>query len=455
MPTLQAYREQMLTRQNDPAGFGRVENITALAAQSATCASLAFGTIASTKYLNKWMVRPTAALVGGVAVDRVRMCSAATTSSGLLTHAGTAYADTTVGTEVLEILEYEPALLDASINTALQRLRRRDVEIIPTSGTGKYWLGQLSWINEPGDVAMVKYRPCSVLSRNRFFQKWNIATPGTAAATALPDWWVLSGASATSARVTANVYQPGQYGCQIVAGGAAAAVMTQTVGLLSDGVSTDTLAGKIVTIILVGRATAASKLRGFYSDDGGTTKQYTPYHTGDSTQQDLPLQVTISTTASNPVFGWETAISATTSVSQCYLTYGAISAGVRLDDTASMEIEKQWDQTAGPGAMVLRVPNYGMGGQIEIHSKRNYPTLTLDSDTADAPLVHIATGALFLLYQGLASTAGEDDTRYTKLAQHWQQRYSLLAGKHYNDEFGDIGVNFPPKQLTPWPSRVG
>jgi len=450
--TLKQYREQMFTLVDEPDGFGRVESIATLAAQSMTVAALAVGTLASTKYQNKWLCRPDATTTA----DRVRMCSAYTSSSGTLTHAGTAYADTTATSEVVEISEYEPARADTSINRALGRLRRRDVEIIPTNGGSRYWLGQLNWINEPGDVDMVRYAPNPVLSRNRDFAKWNIATPGTAAATAVPDNFTLTGTSATSVRITTNVAQTGQYGVQVVAGAGSVSQMYQSIGLLSDGVSSDNLVSKAVTIVLVGRATAASSLRGWYSDDGGTTKQYTSYHTGNSLQQELTFQATVGSSASNPTFGWEQAASATCQVSSCYLVLNAISDGVRKQTYQAAEIEKMWDQSAGPGALVLKVPQqWSLGGQIEVHSKRAYPTLTLDTDTADAPIVTIATGALFLMFRGMATKGGEDDTRYKQLAAYWQDRYATVAGKHYYTEFGQYGAPWPPRLLTPFPVRIG
>lgn len=454
--SLKAYIVEMLSRAEDLDGFGRMEAVTALAAQSVTAASLGFGSLSATKYQNKYLWRPDAALVGGVEVDLARMCSVFTPTTGAMAHLGVAYADTTITSEQVGILEYEPARFKAAVNLALQRLRRRDVEIIPTVGVDKYWLGQFSWINEPGDVELVRYRPNPVLSRNRYFQKWNIASPDTAASTAVPDWFTLSGASATSARVTTNTYRGGQYGVQVVAGAGAVAVMTQSVGLLDSGIGANDLRSKIVTVVLVGRATAASKLRAWVSNDGGTTKQYSSYHTGGSGQEELTNQITVSATASDVAFGWEQAVSATCQVSQCFLTLNAISDGVRNDTYEAGEIEKAWDQSAGPGALVLQVPYaYGLGGQIEVHSKRAYPTPSLSTDTADAPLAQVAVGALYLLYRGLAAQHGVDTTKFAAERDRWLRAYAPLAGKHYNANWGERGANWEPAMLTAFPTRIG
>ncbi len=448
--SLEAYRQEMLNRVNDPDGFGRVEAITGLSAQTITVGTFGVGSVSATKYLQKWLYRPETASTA----DLTRMCSAFTPATGVLTHAGIAYADTTVGTEHVEVHEYEPKMLNSAINLALQRLRRRDIETIPTTGSDRYWLGQFSWVNEPGDVELVKYSSNPVLSRNRYFQKWNSATPDVAN-TVGPDWWTLSGTAATVARITTNVYRPGQYGVQVVAGGAAVSEMSQSVGQLADGVSGDAITSKIVTVVVVGRATAASALRGWYSDDGGTTKQYTTYHAGTSLQAELSLQVTVLATASNPTFGWEQAAASTCQVSQCYLVRGALSDGVRKNSYDANEIPKQWDESAGPGALILQTPTaYGAGGTIEVHSKRSYPTLTLDSDTADAPLAQIAVGALYLLYRGLAARHGVDVTQYAQERERWLRAYAPLAGKHYNSEWGGYGADWKPALLNPFPLRL-
>ncbi len=439
----------MFDRQADPEGFGRIETVTALAAQSVTVAALAVGTLSESKYQNKYLWRPDSTSV----LDRQRMCSAWVAATGKFTQAGSAYTDTTVDTEQVGISEYEVVgKLVPAVNLALRRLRRRDIDYIPANATSNYWLGQFSWITAPGDVEAVFYRNSPVLSRNRWMAKWPSANATTASATALPEWFTLTGSAATARRITTNVARVGQFGVEVIAGAGAAAVMTQTVGLLNDGVSSTDLQGKEVTTALVGRATAGSTLRAWYSDDGGTTKQYTSYHTGDSLQQELSSTITVSTTASNPTFGFEVAIGATAQVSDCYLVLGTISDSVRRDSFTSFEVEKQWDQS---GQLMLVTQNYGIGSQIEIHSKRNYPTLSADTDTCDAPLTTVAVMALRLLYRGLASASGQDNKRYKSLEEQWSWQAAALQGKHYASEFGGRGVDWPPKRLNAFPTRVG
>lgn len=450
MPTLKAYIAEMVNRQQDADGFGRIETATALTTQSVSVSALAVGGLSSSKYQNKYIWRPDSTSTA----DRQRLCTNFAPATGTFTQQGAAYSDTTVGTEQVGILEYEPVgKMAPAVNLALSRLRRRDVTIIPTNGANRYWLGQLSWINEPGDVQAVYYAPRPILSRNRYFQTWPVASSDTAAATSLPEWFTLSGAAATAQRITTNTYVSGQYGVQVVAGGAAVASMMQTVGLVNDGVSSANLQGKQITVAIIGRATAASTLRAWYSDDGGTTKQYTSYHTGNSAQQELYLTVNVSTTATNPSFGFDVAISGTAQVSQCYLAYGPMSDGVRLDNYRAIEMNKVWDQS---GALMLVVDaGYGVGGQIEVHSKRAYPTLTNDTDTADAPLTTVAVNALRLLYRGLASTAGQDNTRYKELEARWRVLAATLQAKHYSDNFPTVGLDFLPRQITAFPIRVG
>lgn len=461
--TLKQYRQALYTLQSDPTGFGRVETVTGLAAQSVTVSTLALGAQSSSIYQNKYMVRPDAALVGGVAVDRVRMCSATSptlafnSTTGAFTHIGAAYADTTVGSpaESFEISEYAPTQHDANINRALGRLRHRDVSFVPTTGAQRYWLGVPGWINEPADVAAVYYVPRPVFTQNRYFQKWNIATPGTAAITALPDSWTGYGAGATYQRTTTAAYMTGQYTLTGVAPGGNVTGILQSVGLLNDGVTGDNLQGKIVTVVGVAQQAVSSTWRAWYSDDGGTTKQFTAFSTNTTFPTESSLQVTVSATASNPTCGLEFVAGATVIPSQCYLMLGAISDSVRKDEYTAMEIEKNWDQSAGPNAMILIANTaWGLGGQLEIHSKRAYPTLTLDTDTADAPLVAIASDALYLLYRGLASTAGQATQRYGQLAAYWRGQAATERAKHFYTNFGGYGAQWPPPMLTGFPSRV-
>jgi hypothetical protein len=153
--------------------------------------------------------------------------------------------------------------------------------------------------------------------------------------------------------------------------------------------------------------------------------------------------------------GYEIVAGATVQVSECYMMLNALSDGVRKNSFTPMEIEKAWDQSAGPNAMILRVPQaYGLGGQIEIHSKRGYPTLTLSTDTADAPLAAIATGALYLLYRGLAAQNGQDTTKYATERDRWLRAYAPLAAKHYANDWGQYGAQWPPRVLSAFPVRI-
>lgn len=449
--TAKAYREAMLTLQADANGFGRVETVASGTATTIVVSALAVGSVSSSKFQNKWLYRPDAAN----AADRVRMCSAYAPTTGTLTHTGANYIVNPAANETLEILEYEPASMLAMVNRALGRLRFRDVSIIPTTGAQRYWLGAPGWINQPSDVAAVYYVARPVLTQNRYFQKFNIPTPGTAAITAVPDGWTAYGSTATYQRVTTSTYMSGQNAVSIVAPGGNVVGLSQAVGLLNDGITGDNLQGKIVTVVGVAQQSVASKWRTWYSDDGGTTKQYTAFSTNTTYAQELSLQVTVSATASNPTCGIEVVAGATVIASQCYLMLGALSDSVRKDEFTATEIEKAWDQSGGPNAMVLYANTaWALGGQLEVHSKRAYPTLTLDTDTADAPLVAIACDALYLLYRGLSGTAGQDTTRYTQLAAYWRVQAATERAKHFYTNFGEYGAPWPPPLLTPFPVRV-
>ena len=119
MPTLEAYRQEM--HQRSRHATGRVlETPTSITATTLVIASLATGTVTSGKYGAKWILRPDAA---SQPADRVRLTTETgfASATGTLTHAGANYADITATGESIEILEYEPYLLDTAIQEAHYR----------------------------------------------------------------------------------------------------------------------------------------------------------------------------------------------------------------------------------------------------------------------------------------------------------------------------------------------
>ena len=90
-----------------PPELVRVVPIDALSTTTVTCNALKMGEPASA-YVNKYLVRRTAAS----SADRVRQVTAFDGSTGVLTHAGANYSDTTATSEYVEIWAVEPLQLD-------------------------------------------------------------------------------------------------------------------------------------------------------------------------------------------------------------------------------------------------------------------------------------------------------------------------------------------------------
>ncbi len=442
MPTLAQYRQEIHVRSRQKTG--RTLAIASLTGTTVVCNALATGTVTAGKFTNKWLLRPDAAPASPGA-DRVRLTTDTGFSSttGTLTHAGTAYNDTTATTENVEVCEYEPYLYDNAIDMTLRSLNRSDrFEMPARQGATRYWLHDLTWIAQPRDIQKVCIKHTPVLSRNRFFEQWNgVSTAGVPTA----DGWTISGGTSTYARSTTQV-RTGQYSAAITRTGADA-FLTQTVGLLSTGVLS--LIGRTVQVVGGGWSAAASQLRFWVSFDGGTTRTYTSYHTGGSGFEELvSAETTVPTTAANVTFGAADVTSATVCyVDDCYLVFGPVNDSVRRDDYPEAEIGKDFDQ--GAGTMALLTEPYAYGSQLVIYSLRPYPGLdatrlvagTADADVSDAPLETVALGALWRLYDGLA----QDDPQLAPTAQRWRMEYEALAVPHVEDKGdGRAGAPIPP-----------
>lgn len=449
MATKTAYRREIIKRANDPNGFARIAAVTAVSGHTVTCASLATGGVSNTKYQNKWVLWADASVAG----DRTaRVCTAFDATTGKFIQDGPAYTSTAAGS--LEIWEYDPTIAENAINIILQRLRFRDLELIPTNGNGYYWLGQIPELIRPGQVQAVYYAINPVMSRNRHMSKWPLANADVASATNLPQWWDLS--DGTCVRTSTNVYRPGQRGVLITRSGSDL-TFSQTTGLLDDGVIGQDIRGRSVGFYGRVYASANSQVYGYVDD--GVNVQTTPYATANS-QSDLNLGNTafsISNAATKLEFGIKMVADGTCVVSDLCLAYltmnDAIKRDLFLNGPEAMEIPKTWDQS---GDLRLSVDvHWGLGGQIQVAWSRGYPTLVNETDTADAPLVTVATGALWKTYEGLISQPGIDVTRFGQLAKDWELKYRPLAAKSHQTEFGSYGVQVPARLLTSLPGRVG
>ena len=423
---LRSIRREMLRRNPD---FGVSYNIASLTTTAAVVTLLATGGYTSGRFVDRWLLRSHAAS----AADLIRRCTAFTSSSGTLIHAGTNYSDTTATSEILDILEHEPRIVDEAIAVTLSRLKRRDRHMLPCiPGQTWYLLGDLTWIEEPADIMEIRWAPCPILSNNSSFEKWNsYDTSGIL----VPDNWVVAGVSATATRSTTQIFS-GSYSVALLRSGADA-TLTQTIGTLNNGV--DSLASDVVTISGMVWASVASRARLSISD--GVTTTNTDYHTGGSTWEELSTEVTIGAAPTTLTIAAQVNTGDTTAYFDKVLAnYGSVTDAVRRGSYPEYSIPlEHTDFDQGAGTLRIKLPQRGYGSQYVIYSKRAYPVLdttrfmagTAEADIIDAPMDLVAIGAVARVYETLAHKETQDrQIQYLALAQDWRGRFNRLAREH-------------------------
>ena len=421
MTTQRAIRRLML--QLDPA-LGRSEAVTALATGSVTAGALAYGG-SPQRYVDRYAVRGDAT----AAADKIRRISNFTPSTGLMAHTGTNYSDTTTTGETVEVWEFDPQLADNGIQITLGRLKHQDRTELPTlQAQRRIWLDDLSWVTTPGDIQKVAWTNNPVLTRNRHFEKWN-AYDSSGVLT--PDFWTLSGASATMAR-SMTAFR-GQYSAAITRSGTNC-LLTQDATVLPNGVSAENLRSKPVTAVAVVQSSVASQVRVQIYD--GSTATSSSYHTGGGGWEELSVTATMSATATQCAIR----ISVETSNTVCYVDEGYHFEfdenldSIRRDNWEEYPVNPgEWEQA---GTLAVTLPERSRRGQWVIYSQRAYPQLdatrfagnTSEADTIDADARTVATGAIGRLYEALAQ--GDDRTKYAPMAALWLDRFDKLATGH-------------------------
>ena len=429
------------------SGVGQTEAIASLTTTTAVVSKLATGTINSEKYLRKWLIRAEAA---SQPADRERICSAFSSSTGTFTHAGANYADATATSEYLEIVEYEPKIIDSAIQITLPRIKRLDREIIPCKNDARVYLTDLSWIREPGGVSKLAWSSNPGLCRNPDLQKYNTVTTS---GVLQPDGWTIAGASATMARSTTQVYK-GKYSLAITRAGTDCTV-SQAPGLLTTGVSADSLISKTVTGWARVWSAVASQVRvQLYDEVNSSVIASSSYHTGGSGWEELS---TAETTLASTVEGLTVRVSVETSNTVCYVGYldvirGALSDAVRRGNFREVEYGRPYfDQ----GLPLSFLADGKSSGQWVIYSERGYAEFdaarliagTADADETDAPEVIAAVGAHWALYEGVGEM---------QKANEWRRKFEDLQQLHrYVASEGPTPLGIPMRSI-PWSAgRVG
>ena len=440
MPTLKDFIREAIRRGGPEVG--RVVPVTGLSTTAVTAAALADGS-PSTAYSNWYATRRETV----TATDRKRIISAFAGSTGACTIQGANYGDTTTTDEYLELTDLNPYFLEQGVQQTLGRLKRFDSVEFPTYKGVRYDLSDLTWVVDLGDLAgyKVTYRDSPQLTRNRYFEKWNVLDPDTTSTIAIPDSWTLAGASGTCARSTTGAVR-GKYAAAVTRSGTnvtlAQSAGSDTKGSrrsLLEAPDGESLAGYGVGFTAKITTSTGSQARIAIYD--GTATTYSSYHTGGGGVETLTVSATLAAAATQCTFLIYVEADGTAYVDEAYGYFGQTSDALERDDFTETQVNPRYGSTLPP---VLFLPEHGYGGQFIVYTKRPYTkysevTLMTGSDTVtiDAPLTIVATGALARAYEMAAASPKPGDTRqprYAQLAADWNKRYEGLAKKHLYQE---------------------
>ena len=415
--------------------LGENHAIASLAAQTLGVTAFAVGG-SSQQHVNDWLARFDTATTA----DRIRRNTSFAPSTGVMTHAGTAYSDTTVGTETVDVLKFNPLSYLRAVQATLPKVLHNSRVTIPTlANQDTVWLADLDWIRQPSDILRICWSGNPVLTKNRNMQAYSsYNTSGVLA----PDFWTLTGASATMARSTTQKWR-GQPTSLAITRAGTDCYISQAPGLLNTGVSADNLVGESITGVFLVWSSVASQVRVSIYD--GVTTTTGSFHTGGSGWEELSATATIGTTATTVEIRCNVISDNTVAyVGEGYAIIGtATNDTIRRDNYESEEEELPRDQYDQSGGLAATLPQRSTGGTWAIISKRGYPQLdsarfaagTADADVIDAPVLTVAVGAIAQLYESMIE-GQESGAKFGPLAALWSERFGSLNGSHLSPTKG-------------------
>lgn len=449
MTTLAAFIREALRRGGTEAGY--VAAVSALATTSVTAVQLADGS-PSSKFEGKFLTRRDSV----TAADHARVCQSWAGTTGAFTISGANYGDTTITSEFVEVTDLDPYLLEWACQITLGRLKHFDAVEFPSYDGVRYWLHDLTWVTSLADLTgyRVTYRPTPQLTRNRYMEKWHIVNPGTAASTALPDHWSISGASGTCVRTTTGAVQ-GKYAAGVLRSGTDV-LFYQSVPeyVLPD------LLGTTVGFTAKITASSASQVRVQVYDGVGTTSS--SYHTGGGEPETLTASHSVSSSATELTFRVQVAVNGTVYVDEAYGYCGSTSDALEKDNFGEEIISPRWSTNGG---LNLILPQKGIGGQFLVYTKRPYPQFSETSlmshaangDDIDAPLVAVATGILARAYEQAAASVDSNPRKpfYAAEAAKWGMRFDQEARRNLYNEQSTQGKRAIKRAFRAAPLRFG
>lgn len=447
MPAFYQYRQRMLAL--DPA-LGRVESPSVIAAQTITIPVLAVGTLGSRKQTDKWMLRYGAA---DAANRNPRFTSNYASTTGILTHGGAAYTDTTATAELVEIHEYEPYLLEQAIQDALNSLRRLDRSEMQSRLDGRYTFENFPWVVQPQEIKRIGRALGPVLTANRDMEQWGIVST---AGLLQPDRWTLAGAAATFARSTTSRKR---YSLSVTRAGTDATV-DQTIRAVTAQSTQQSLRSQQVTgVAVVESAVAAQTTVRVTSEKVDGTVLATSNstaHSGGGSWEELSIAHTVDAAADIVRTKVINHVDGAALVDELYLTAGAINEGIRLGRFGT-EWDKfpKWEQNP-----LTYVGDQAISSAIAFDSYRPYPTFdptrvkagTADDDVSDAPLDLVAYKALAMFYAARAKGAASSTTIQAKAAEYAQIAEDLALGHLADPQDTDTGESLITGRERGWAS---
>ena len=376
-----------------------VPTLTAAAAQSATAAALQDTSLSAAHYASgRWLYRPAAA----TSADYVRRCSAWTNSSGLFTHAGLAYSDTTATSETLEIWSLPPDLdpleVNDCVNYALTRARRD------------------------------AFTPFSIWTADADMENSGVGE------------WTASNASLTKST-------------SVLAGGSQSlSVAATSANGYAGGLTVNVTPGKTYFVATLAAAQDGTATLQAYDitnsaeidSESTTNRDFTVLSltfTAPSTCEQASIRLVQATSGQTALFkylpGWQTGqtkIVAPTYIERSddvfaieRLRFGANGQPARETERSTVTTRPNFDRDTAGGNDVRVELGFGLGSDwVFLRGQRRFSEMTAEADSATAKLDWIASGALMELYQRLEAAAGsqQDRSNYQRKALDWRKRWN-------------------------------
>ena len=395
--------------------------LTGAAAQTATASSLAFGGNSEQQFAQWWLWRPT----NTVAAEHDRQIDSWVPGTGVFTHSGGAYTDTTATGETLYLTPQwcPPRIVRKAINLAVQQVREWDETIIPVvRGQEWHWLHELDWIQGSASIRDIFWNYCPVITRNRYLQKRHTVN---SSGVLTPDFWTVTD-NADTTPFTVTDYRGQKWAYRLERAAATDASLEQVVSAQRTGVSGDFPSGQTITAVAVCAPTNADDLD-VYGGGGSSSASSTGSGAGfqeisaESTLAAVDLEIYNGITAQ--------ATNAGHLVYELYACIGELTDQIRRDNYPRYMLHDYKFEQGGP--LKIHNPHVGSPGQLIICSERPFPgfdatrlgTGAADADESDAPLVPVAVGTVaILLEQHLGKTHPE--------SMAWRRKFESAILKH-------------------------